>query len=737
MIKQSQRQERLSRINTFLFVALVRDHALLSRAFADDILATLEWSGQLAAEEYLALADTGIAHHPPVLVPVEEGAVAIAERPEVKLDATRLADQITAAILTPTTQRLRKDYTKNYSRIIDQTANTITNITGIGVGVSDPAQERIFHAGGKRLGMVDISGSTRTSLFRAIDEANHQGLNPRQTARLIRQEVPAGRFINAGAGYRAQLISRTETNWAQNAVSIACYRESEVVDGCIAMDGDGDPECAARDGQFFSFDEAEIEMENEHPNGTLCFAPHVTSDYSPSEADVLEDTAANLVSVGTPDTAGRTLDSLNVARLRSTERQMKSAADKVASVHNAPKKSVPIKAQASLDMKGSLRGQYWSGSRITINARLDAAQQRATTYHELGHWLDNMVHRGRANPHSVAYYRGYASDYPKGPLGDVMRAIQASERSSKAIMKDSYFSEDYKIYASSNIELFARAYAQYMAEASGDTEALRVLEVARSSYVGMLGQTQWARDDFRPIYKKIDEALQKMGLKRTGRARIPAPRPIPRTPVRAPIRPTRPTRPTRPITGARRMNSAVTVRGGMGRAPVIRGTVRQVGTIHKLPPGSTDIRVILKLPKGTPASVFGRYIPGGNIEIGQANEIITRSSVYQQLGRYTDHMLGGHATETAFASRLDTTGPMADLIARLRATSRVSGNTGFREKLMQPEELFSRGYAQYVATKLGDEGVLSAMRVSATQWGNFDELMPLFDDLFRAEGLLL
>lgn len=144
-------------------------------------------------------------------------------------------------------------------------------------GIMSQVRPEIAHrmalAGGTRRGLVDIPGDTRKAIFRVIDRAIQDGLSPRDTARLMRDVVPEGRFVNAGAGYRANMIARTEMRSAQNRSAIEHYRTTSNVQHVVAFDGDSDEECAGRNGEIFTLDEADIEDANTHPNCVLAFGP--------------------------------------------------------------------------------------------------------------------------------------------------------------------------------------------------------------------------------------------------------------------------------------------------------------------------------------------------------------------------------------------------------------------------------------------------------------------------------
>ena len=70
--------------------------------------------------------------------------------------------------------------------------------------------------------------------------------------------------------YRAEVIARTELMDAYNGAALGTYTDAGLSQ-VEAIDGDGDEECAARDGEVFDIEKADaIE---DHPNGTLDWVP--------------------------------------------------------------------------------------------------------------------------------------------------------------------------------------------------------------------------------------------------------------------------------------------------------------------------------------------------------------------------------------------------------------------------------------------------------------------------------
>ena len=120
---------------------------------------------------------------------------------------------------------------------------------------------RVLSRGAARV--TGINETTRAGIDALVQQGLDEGLSP----------AALGDLVEAWSGfdeYRGELIARTELMDAYNAAALGSYRELGV-ETVIAVDGDGDDECAARDGQPYPLDEADaIE---DHPNGTLDWIP--------------------------------------------------------------------------------------------------------------------------------------------------------------------------------------------------------------------------------------------------------------------------------------------------------------------------------------------------------------------------------------------------------------------------------------------------------------------------------
>ncbi len=187
-----------------------------------------------------------------------------------------LSEQIANGMgITEAFAELKKLYGAHYLRVFDQTRAALEPF-GIAVDLPDVVARRVVEEGGRRLGLIDLDQQTRDALFEEILEARENGEGPDKIVQRIRDQIPAGPWADEET--RATVIARTETLHAQRFSALEAYREAPNVSEVVLFDnrtGYDDEDCVARDGQVVSFEEAQQAMEDEHPQGTLAFAPVV------------------------------------------------------------------------------------------------------------------------------------------------------------------------------------------------------------------------------------------------------------------------------------------------------------------------------------------------------------------------------------------------------------------------------------------------------------------------------
>lgn len=164
--------------------------------------------------------------------------------------------------------------------------------------------KRVLDRGAARI--TGINETTRDGIAAIIADPANDTLGSLVTA------------IESFAGfdeYRSEMIARTESMDAYNAASISSYDEFGIEE-VEAIDGDGDPECAERDGQTYGIDEADsIE---DHPNGTLDWIPVIPDE--PAKAVVSADLVASL-----SDAAVKAQNQLDMAMVMAGMQSMADA----------------------------------------------------------------------------------------------------------------------------------------------------------------------------------------------------------------------------------------------------------------------------------------------------------------------------------------------------------------------------------------------------------------------------
>jgi len=242
-----------------------REARKLSSAFAGELVTALRALGEQAADlwrEALRTTYPGLrADDMPELKELGDGEIEILVR----------------AVMAKLSIR-GFDYAPHYVRVGLSTVRGLNDAFGLGVNLSEPLEAMLVREGGRRLGLVDMAQQAQESLFEAIAEGRSLGHGPGELALDIRDTIPRGPWSTPSI--RAEVIARTETMHAQRYASLEAYRSSDTVTAVQLFDAQlgedrSDPECIARNGRIVSFDEAEQAMAEEHPNGTLSFAPVV------------------------------------------------------------------------------------------------------------------------------------------------------------------------------------------------------------------------------------------------------------------------------------------------------------------------------------------------------------------------------------------------------------------------------------------------------------------------------
>lgn len=172
---------------------------------------------------------------------------------------------------------------------------------------------------------------------------------------------------------------------------------------------------------------------------------------------------------------------------------------------------LPVARITHIEKRGSTNGEYasWSDDIKTYKE----ASIPLTLTHEMGHWMDNRGFRGI--PEAVAPLRSKRSYASYSPL--FKKFIKLAKNSNKIKeIKSAYLLSKSKTYLTSNHEIFARAYAQYIATKSKNPEMLAVLRSRQGKPEDGKGYPdQWDDDDFVPLYEEIENIFLKIGWLKT------------------------------------------------------------------------------------------------------------------------------------------------------------------------------------------------------------------------------
>jgi hypothetical protein len=202
--------------------------------------------------------------------------------------------------------------------------------------------------------------------------------------------------------------------------------------------------------------------------------------------------------------------------------------------------NLPVSATTkNMQGAGGAFGSMTDGRPAYIKIRATTGEN-ATSYltHEIGHFLDNSALRQDGEKWAT-------DDITAGPIAQVFRAIQESavyredmamldqiaadtaatrspsgmfprDATGRVIYPANYQLSPLLKYATSNRELWARAYAQYIAEMTGDPASMATIEsdVTAARVAGARANVvryQWTVEEFEPIKEAITQMFIDLG----------------------------------------------------------------------------------------------------------------------------------------------------------------------------------------------------------------------------------
>jgi hypothetical protein len=199
-------------------------------------------------------------------------------------------------------------------------------------------------------------------------------------------------------------------------------------------------------------------------------------------------------------------DSARYNRMETRTRDAMTLAD---TVHDVPD-DLPIAPIRAANLRGA-RGVYWSDVRngkpiglIEIDARNQLVEY--TTLHEYGHYLDHMA---------MDQLGEFASEKGSAVLADWYQAVQESSAyQSLDELFDPRLGRDAaarRAYWLNESELFARSYAQWIAQRTSDTSVLRQIADIMAEATDESPFVQWHEDDFGAISDALEKVFRDKG----------------------------------------------------------------------------------------------------------------------------------------------------------------------------------------------------------------------------------
>jgi SPP1 gp7 family putative phage head morphogenesis protein len=196
-------------------------------------------------------------------------------------------------------------------------------------------------------------------------------------------------------------------------------------------------------------------------------------------------------------------------------KKAKEALDIVDSIHvdgDLPDAALRIVPASTKDYNGAFQPTFLGGPKFFL--RNEGPTPMLTQIHETGHFLDFEYFGGGKGSavHTSAEFEGFRTAVAESEEWQQLDLIKARLEAKNAAV--GLTRTEIKIYKRVDYlltpwELWARAYAQYIAVESGNDELLANLATIRQSGLG----GQWGTEDFKEIRGEIDALIRSMGWK--------------------------------------------------------------------------------------------------------------------------------------------------------------------------------------------------------------------------------
>lgn len=347
-----------------------------------------------------------------------------------------------------------------------------------------------------------MADEVQSALFEGLD----RGQSSAQIANRLTERVQVSRS-------RATLIARNELGNASAYGQQVTQEEAGIThyEWVAASDERVRPEHQARNGKIFAWDKPPADGHPGQPIQCRCVSvpviagvrelpkpeekPKTKPEEKPKEKPEAkpEDKPEQESSL---DLASEKLVVKGNGKLAGFARRALEIIDSVHGVENL--KEIPFGTSHSKKELGSMH-RFPDGSSAKLVLSSSSPHPLMTVAHEVGHWIHNdalggTIHWDRADPDLRA-------------VVETARSTATIERVRTDFNEGKITMDDHNYYRDPR-EIWARAYAQYVAQKSGDEDMLKQLKGMRT------GMRQWPEDEFKPVFEKIDELLTKKGWRK-------------------------------------------------------------------------------------------------------------------------------------------------------------------------------------------------------------------------------